>query len=378
MRFLFIEPFYGGSHRDFADGWVEHSRHTIDLVTLPARFWKWRMRGAALHFVPRIGPLDAYDGLIVTDLMSLADFKALCGPGCPPSLAYFHESQFTYPLAPGERIDYQFGFTDITTALSAERVLFNSRTHLDAFFEGMERFLTMMPEYHPRWVIAAIRQKAGIRQPGCRFGGESTPVPVAPADREQSPLIIWNHRWEFDKDPDTFFWALEKVLENGREFRLALLGENFQVLPKAFIAARKRLGERIVRYGFEPHRGKYIEWLRRGRVVVSTALQENFGISVVEAVRHGCLPLVPRTLSYPEIIPERFHPDCLYRNRSELVAKLCRLIDGGKRLEEARQGLSFAMGRYAWQAVVEGFDAELTALARGDRAPGRAANASRP
>ena len=63
MRFLFIEPFYGGSHRDFADGWVAHSRHTIELVTLPARFWKWRMRGAALYLVPRIGPVDGYDGL---------------------------------------------------------------------------------------------------------------------------------------------------------------------------------------------------------------------------------------------------------------------------------------------------------------------------
>jgi hypothetical protein len=49
MKFLFLEPFYGGSHRDFADGWIKHSRHRFDLFTLPARFWKWRMRGAALY-----------------------------------------------------------------------------------------------------------------------------------------------------------------------------------------------------------------------------------------------------------------------------------------------------------------------------------------
>jgi glycosyltransferase involved in cell wall biosynthesis len=369
MRFLFIEPFYGGSHRDFADGWVAHSRHTIELVTLPARFWKWRMRGAALYLVPRIGPVDGYDGLIVTDLMSLADFKALCGPGCPPALVYFHESQFTYPLAPGERIDYQFGFTDISTALSAERVLFNSRTHHDAFFQGLERFLTMMPEYHPRWVGPAVSRKAGVRHPGCWFPARQAALPVQPGGHSKPPLIIWNHRWEFDKDPDTFFWALDRVLETGREFRLALLGENFQVVPKPFIAARERFKDRIVRYGFDERREDYVGWLQQGDVVISTALQENFGISVVEAVRRGCLPLVPRRLSYPEIIPSEFHGDCLYGDRSDLVAKLCGLIDDSRRLAQTRRALAAAMGRYAWETVIDGFDGELEALVKGADAP---------
>ena len=47
LNILFLEPFYGGSHREFADGLVQHSRQRIELHTLPARFWRWRMRGAA-------------------------------------------------------------------------------------------------------------------------------------------------------------------------------------------------------------------------------------------------------------------------------------------------------------------------------------------
>ena len=50
LNTLFLESFYGGSHREFVDGLVQHSRHRIDLHTLPTRFWHWRMRGAALHF----------------------------------------------------------------------------------------------------------------------------------------------------------------------------------------------------------------------------------------------------------------------------------------------------------------------------------------
>ena len=108
MKFLFLEPFCGGSHRDFAKGWVAHSAHDIHLATLPARFWKWRMRGAALHFIRTVGDLSAYDGIVTTGLMSLADFKALCPGRCPPVLLYLHESQTTYPLAPGEQMDLQF------------------------------------------------------------------------------------------------------------------------------------------------------------------------------------------------------------------------------------------------------------------------------
>jgi hypothetical protein len=38
FTFLFLEPFFGGFHREFARGLVAHSRHQIDLLTLPARF----------------------------------------------------------------------------------------------------------------------------------------------------------------------------------------------------------------------------------------------------------------------------------------------------------------------------------------------------
>jgi hypothetical protein len=53
LTFLFLEPFFGGSHREFARGLVAHSRHQIDLLPLPARFWKLRMRGAALYFIKK-------------------------------------------------------------------------------------------------------------------------------------------------------------------------------------------------------------------------------------------------------------------------------------------------------------------------------------
>ena len=361
LKFLFLEPFFGGSHREFAEGLVSHSRHHIDLLTLPARFWKWRMRGAALYFVKKVHALDNYHGLITTDLMSLSDFKSLSKGVCPPALVYFHENQFTYPLAPGERMDYQFGFTDITTALAADRVIFNSRTHRDAFFEALPKFIKMMPEYRPAWVLDEIRSRTGVLHPGCRFpGGEP---PARDFDCKMPPLIIWNHRWEFDKDPDEFFQALDEVLAAGTEFRLALLGENCRIVPKAFIRACRRYGGRIVQYGYVESRRQYLEWLSQGSIVVSTSQQENFGISMVEAIRYGCLPLLPARLAYPEIIANRYHSEVLYHGRRDLVAKLVDRITNCSAYRDLRLALSQEMGRFAWDNTIDQYDRELVELA---------------
>ena len=319
------------------------------------------MRGAALYFIKKAPSLENYNGLITTDLMSLSDFRALSNGNCPPALVYFHESQLTYPLAPGEHVDYQFGFTDITTALAADRILFNSRTHHHAFFAGLPGFLKMMPEYRPKWVVEEIRAKASILYPGCRFSIADLSIQqLAP---EAVPLIIWNHRWEFDKNPDAFFDALDAVLAGGAEFRLALLGENFQTVPKTFIRARSRYGRRILQYGYVESRAEYIKWLQRGSIVISTAAQENFGISVVEAIRCGCMPLLPARLSYPEIIPNDFHSRVLYRDKNDLIRKLSRLIKDYPDFKDIRIRLSTAMGRFAWENLIDRYDDELEKLA---------------
>jgi glycosyltransferase involved in cell wall biosynthesis len=362
MKFLFLEPFYGGSHRDFADGLVAHSRHDIDLVTLPDRFWKWRMRGAAIYWSRRIEDPGQYDGLIVSSLLNLGDLKALWGEACPPALVYFHENQLTYPCAPDEREDCQPGFTHVITALTARRLLFNSQTHLAAFLSALPQFIRMMPDFRPQWVTRAIEEKSAVAYPGCHFSG-------APSDRPgnmgRPPLIIWNHRWEHDKNPEAFFLALEEMIRRGIAFRVALLGEEYAQMPEVFKQAAKILEERLVQYGRVPSRQDYYGWLDRGDIVVSTAVQENFGIAVVEAMWHGCLPLLPNRLSYPEILPPAFHDDFLYADQPDLEDKLARLLTGRQIARNARRGLSRAMEEFAWENRIGQFDDEMERLVHG-------------
>jgi glycosyltransferase involved in cell wall biosynthesis len=349
-KILFLEPFYGGSHKDFADGLVRHSRHNIELMTLPDRFWKWRMRGAALHFADMIENPSEYDLILVSDLLSLSDLTAFFGKKMPSTCLYFHENQLSYPVPKDEERDVHFGFTDITSAVSADRIMFNSHFHYDSFFNELPRFLGRMPEYRPNWVIEEIRKKSQVVYPGIELPASGR----TKKEKLDAPLILWNHRWEFDKGPEVFFRTLYELDKRGLHFYLALAGENFQTVPKPFLEAKGFFGDRVLQYGYIPDKLEYQALLLQADIIISTAYQENFGISVLEAAASGCHPLLPARLSYPEILPDRYHRNCLYTSEEDLAAKLAKLL--GSDPIEPPAGLSGEASRFSWADRICEFD----------------------
>jgi len=353
VKILFLEPFFGGSHRDFSLGFVRHSCHDVDLVTLPAQFWKWRMQGASLYFIRQIKNLSQYDLIFITDMMDICDFKALAGRNLPPVVMYFHENQLSYPLGSHGKKDTHLGFTNILSALASDMVLFNSNYHCRAFLEAAKNLIKQMPDFRPEWVVDALEKKIQVLYPGCRFSVKSIPIEKKSLDL---PLIIWNHRWDYDKNPEEFFKVLAAVKNKGIGFSLALLGEQYEIIPKVFKTARKEFAEEILVSGYLESHQEYKSWLARGSVVISTAIQENFGISVMEAVRHGCFPLLPDRLSYPEIMPEKFHDKVLYKSSTDLEEKLEDFLKDADRGVSVRQELSDYAGRFSWEIMAKQYD----------------------
>ncbi len=316
------------------------------------------MLGSALYIAENIPPLEKYDGIIVTDLFNLADFKALVGLQCPPVLAYFHENQMTYPQPPGDKGAFQLGIINITTALVADMVLFNSKMHRDAFLNAVPAFLKRGRDFRPKGIAKKIRKKAGVLYPGITLSFDGV------AEKQTAPpLIIWNHRWGFDKNGEMFFSALDALNTSGLDFRLAVMGENFGKIPEAFTIAEAKFKDKILQFGYVHQRVAYEKWLKRGAVIISTSMQENFGISVIEAMIMGCVPLLPNRLSYPEILPEKYHEHFLYKNGDDLIEKLISIISDYTRYEKIQSRLSQEMKSFLWENVISRYDSVLDRLA---------------
>jgi glycosyltransferase involved in cell wall biosynthesis len=342
-RLLVLEPYYGGSHRIFLEGLARHLDFAWERLTLPARNWKWRMRLAAPHFADLLQRAEPCETVLCSTFIDVATLRGL-GPAWlrrVPVLAYFHENQFAYPVQNEDGRDVHFALTNLTTALASDRLAFNSRYNLETFLTGSEDLLRQGCDIGFPDLRARLAAKAEVLPPGLAFE-EIDAEPRRPS--AGPPVIVWNHRWEHDKDPESFFAALFALDRTGVDFRLIVLGESFRQVPPVFAEAAARLGHRLLHCGYARSRREYAQWLRQGDIVVSTARHEFFGLAVLEAVRAGCRPLLPARLSYPELFPAEF----LYKD-GELPAALKRELSAFRPLSSARAGE--LTDRFSWPAL---------------------------
>ncbi|GIK56178.1 MAG: DUF3524 domain-containing protein [Chloroflexi bacterium] len=385
MKVLLVSPYHGGSHAAWAAGYQQHSRHEVSLLTLPDRFWKWRMHGGAVTLARRFRERkDKPDVILAADMLDVTTFLALTrNEICHiPLVLYMHENQLTYPLPEdgatgpmrrqlGER-DYHYAFINYVSMLAADAVWFNSHFHLESWFTAVPNFLKHFPEYNELGTVATLQKKSRVLPVGVDFGrlgdweserlAQSPNLAVSPLPISQSPLILWNQRWEYDKNPEAFFTALAEVAAAGIPFRLALCGQQYGKRPSAFDTALTQFADHLVHVGYANF-ATYRRLLWQADVVISTAHHEFFGISILEAIYGHTFPLLPHRLSYPELIPAAYHADCLYHTQEELVERLIWALTHIEQAREKAKELSTAVTPFAWPAIAPHYDAALARLA---------------
>jgi glycosyltransferase involved in cell wall biosynthesis len=154
---------------------------------------------------------------------------------------------------------------------------------------------------------------------------------------KEAPTILWNHRWEFDKAPDYFRNVLLDFKKHKMPFSLILTGEQFDSIPPPLLLIQEEFHQEILHQGYAKSREEYEALLDRSDFVIHSPKQENFGISVLEAMSKGVIPLLGEGTAYddwcegsfitsnPTTIRERFvnYADnpAPYRNLAKQIAK---------------------------------------------------------
>ena len=160
----------------------------------------------------------------------------------------------------------------------ADHVLFNSKFNMESFLNGIKGHLKLIPDHRPKDLDSVIRPKCKVLHFPINFAAQmkslsqcpsGTPAnleveeqqlaePSAPkcsrvgptSDVKHSAMetgdtdyakrdtvkrkslhIVWPHRWEHDKNPDVFFKVLLQLKEEGLDFRVSVLGEQFTDVP---------------------------------------------------------------------------------------------------------------------------------------------------
>ncbi len=361
LDIVLIEPFLTGSHAAWARELAENSRHRIEILGLDGRYWKWRMHGGAVELADRFLARELRpDLLLASDMLDLSSFLALTRrqTAALPVALYFHENQLCYPWSPDDRDvalkrDAHYAFMNYTSALAADALLFNSAYHRNALLAQLPEFLNGFPDYRGLGNVARIAEKGRVLPLGLDLRALDGFRPDDVSENEV-PLILWNHRWEYDKNPEEFFRALYLLADEGIPFQLAVLGEEYRKTPSVFTEARQRLKDQIVHWGYAKSRSDYARWLWRADILPVTSVHDFFGISVVEAIYCGCLPLLPKRLAYPEHLPETLVESCSYDTFDGLVNRLrqhCR-HEG----LQADPALRDHVARYDWRTMVLHYD----------------------
>lgn len=359
MKILLLEPFFTGSHQSWALGYQRHSRHQVEILSLKGQFWKWRMHGGAVSLARMFLAGDFQPELLLaTSMLDLSTFLALTRRRTAqlPALLYMHENQLTYPWSPTDQDpalqrDRHYAFINYSSMLAATAVCFNSHFHRQALLQALPAYLRAFPDLQELGTVDQIRQKSQVLPLGLDLRALEVEAPTRSAP--EPPLILWNHRWEYDKGPEEFFELLMQAQRQGLPFRLVVLGQAYRKAPPIFRLAARQLGPHIVHWGYVNSRTEYARWLHRAHLLPVTSRHDFFGASVAEAIYCGCYPLLPFRLAYPEHLPASLHADYFYQDHSELQDKLFQLLQSPAR---PHAELRAAMARYDWQHMAPVYD----------------------
>jgi glycosyltransferase involved in cell wall biosynthesis len=217
-----------------------------------------------------------------------------------PRVAYFHESQWTYP-APNEVDARPYLMQHLDAIRICDEAWFNSHYHLETFWATAT---SSGVDDRIRHIARALQESHRNR---CRvvYPPVAVEASLTAKTQDDTRYLLWNARWEADKRPDRFIALLDGLRDRGHQTDVIILGiagkDTAEIEREVTPHARS-----CVIPGYLDSRQEYEQAIGSASVAISTADHEFFGIAMLEAALAGVTPVVPDNLAYPETLPSAF------------------------------------------------------------------------
>ena len=134
---------------------------------------------------------------------------------------------------------------------------------------------------------------------------------------DKEDIIVFAHRDDPDKKVDDFFRILYMFKQRNPEFKYKVVvtggGREVRLSTKGLLSSFSE-----VEFHSNLTKYQYYTLLSKSRVMISTAIQENFGVCTQEALAFNVIPICPNRLSYQYLLPKEF----LYDSLEEAVEKM--------------------------------------------------------
>jgi len=369
MNILLLSAYDAVSHQYWHKNLVENlSEHQWTVLCLEPRYFSWRIRGNSLSwaFNERETLEKEYDLLIATSMVDLNGLRGFVPSlGQIPNILYFHENQFAYPPSPAKNQNrdkkaqnkhLEAKIVSLYSALCADQIIFNSNHNRDTFFLGVKNLLHSLPDHIPKNIPETLQEKSSV-----------LPVPIVASafhmkkKHEHNKLqVVWNHRWEYDKGPERLHACIQALPKDCLcEFHI--VGQGFRNTPEIFelIKAELKKTKALGHWGYIEDTTQYKELLLHADVVLSTALHDFQGLSVLEAVAAGCVPVVPDRLAYPEFFSSQYRYLSALDNIAEeaksaasMLVKLSKeFLQKPRKLETKLSALTPNVTQLSWETL---------------------------
>lgn len=338
---LIVDSFFTGSHRYWGEQLKARLPYKVELLTLSGKNWKWRMQGGAFELAEKYKKLQQKPSFIIaTDMVNLPLFYAYAGITQEevPCLLYFHENQFAYPISELDTDEKagrenHYAFINLSSALFAKSLIFNSDFNKNSFLAGAQKLIKALPNNN--FKLNSFQTE--IIYPGVEERENTTPKP-------STPILLWNHRWEHDKNPNLFLKGIRHLKQQGINFQLIILGKGTES-PEIKQLFETEFEKELIHCGFVENKSTYWELVKQATILPVTSKHDFFGLSVAEAMQLGVYSILPNHQAYPEHLANNSPSGTLYNFPNGFDEALIKAVSQKSAVEMKKE--------FTWTAVIE-------------------------